>query len=186
MLFGNNLTHLPENVFEPLNSQLQLLLLNTNRLQCLHRHTFKGMKKLALLSLYDNQLRFIPNGTFDFDTLETLHLAKNPLFCDCKLAWLEDGLQKRQIETSGARCMAPAKLSRQRLGSIGTEKFECDGRSEAISTIGGCREADISGCPTGCKCSGRIVRCSKMALHYFPANIPSDTMELYLDGNAYS
>lgn len=40
-----------------------------------------------------------------------------------------------------------------------------------------------SSCPTGCTCTGTIVRCSRMKLKTFPQDIPSTTTELYMDVN---
>ncbi|KAI1731910.1 leucine rich repeat domain-containing protein [Ditylenchus destructor] len=125
MLFANNLTELPPQLFRPLIS-LQLLLLNTNKLQCLRKEVFKGLNKLNLLSLYDNQIKSIQNGTFsDLHSLQTLHLARNPLICDCNLEWLAELLSEKPMETSGARCHLPKRLSKRRLGSIPPNKFRC-------------------------------------------------------------
>lgn len=53
------------------------------------------------------------------------HLAKNPFFCDCNLKWLSEYLHKNPIETSGARCHTPKRLSRRRLESIKEETMKC-------------------------------------------------------------
>jgi hypothetical protein len=86
MLFSNNLTDLPIGIFSPLEN-LQILLLNTNHLRCLRSGVFTRLGRLQLLSLYDNHIQAIANGTFSpFESsLQTLHLAKNPLICDCNM-----------------------------------------------------------------------------------------------------
>lgn len=39
-------------------------LLNANKIVCVRADTFRGLEKLSLLSLYDNQLKTLINGTF--------------------------------------------------------------------------------------------------------------------------
>ena len=63
MLFANNLTDLPAPIFHGLTS-LQVLLLNSNQLQCLRDGIFRDLSQLRLLSLYDNQLRAIAETAF--------------------------------------------------------------------------------------------------------------------------
>ncbi|VDP26887.1 unnamed protein product [Soboliphyme baturini] len=52
---------------------LQLLLLNANKLQCIRKETFSALSNLNLLSLYDNQIKSLADGTFaDLIHLQTL------------------------------------------------------------------------------------------------------------------
>ncbi len=39
-------------------------LLNANKIVCVRGDTFRGLEKLSLLSLYDNQLKTLANDTF--------------------------------------------------------------------------------------------------------------------------
>jgi slit protein 2 len=39
-------------------------LLNANKIICIRGDTFRGLEKLSLLSLYDNQLKTLANDTF--------------------------------------------------------------------------------------------------------------------------
>uniref|UniRef100_A0A183FZP4 LRRNT domain-containing protein n=1 Tax=Heligmosomoides polygyrus TaxID=6339 RepID=A0A183FZP4_HELPZ len=127
VLYGNNLTELPAEAFDGLGS-LQLLLLNANQLHCIRRGTFDPLTDLNLLSLYDNRIKSISNETFHrLQKLQTLHLAKNPLICDCNLEWLAELQEARNIETSGARCEAPKRVSRKRFAALAPGKFRCKG-----------------------------------------------------------
>jgi slit protein 2 len=48
-------------------------LLNANKIVCIHGDTFRGLEKLSLLSLYDNQLKNLANETFKpLKNLQTL------------------------------------------------------------------------------------------------------------------
>lgn len=76
---------LPNQAFYGLHN-LQLLLLNANKIQCIHRNAFNNLTNLNLLSLYDNKIKSIANESFnELINLTTLHLAKNPIICDCNL-----------------------------------------------------------------------------------------------------
>ena len=65
-------------VFFLFNFKLEILfdlnrLLNANKIVCVHPDTFRGLEKLSLLSLYDNQLRTLVNGTFNpLKSIQTL------------------------------------------------------------------------------------------------------------------
>ncbi|KAK6765982.1 hypothetical protein RB195_025724 [Necator americanus] len=185
VLYGNNLTELPAEAFDGLKS-LQLLLLNANQLQCIRRGTFDPLTELNLLSLYDNQIRSISNETFHkLSKLQTLHLAKNPLICDCNLEWLAELQEARNIETSGARCEAPKRVSRKRFAALPPSKFRCKG-TEIYQT----QRADECfidvDCPAQCTCHGTVVDCSNKGLIEVPHEIPQFTTELYLTRNRIS
>lgn len=62
--------------------------------------------------------------------LSLRHLGANPFVCDCNLAWLASYLTENPIETSGARCQEPAKLSRKPFNRLKQESFKCKSLSE--------------------------------------------------------
>ncbi|KIH66044.1 leucine Rich repeat-containing domain protein [Ancylostoma duodenale] len=158
VLYGNNLTELPAEAFDGLKS-LQLLLLNANQLQCIRRGTFDPLTELNLLSLYDNQIRSISNETFHrLGKLQTLHLAKNPLICDCNLEWLAELQEARNIETSGARCEAPKRVSRKRFAALSPSKFRCKGIEVYQTQRADECFIDVD-CPAQCTCHGTVVDC---------------------------
>ncbi|KAK6033691.1 leucine Rich repeat-containing domain protein [Ostertagia ostertagi] len=162
VLYGNNLTELPAEAFEGLNS-LQLLLLNANQLQCIRQGTFDSLTELNLLSLYDNQIKSISNETFHkLHKLQTLHLARNPLICDCNLEWLAELQEARHIETSGARCDAPKRVSRKRFAALPPAKFRCKG-IEVYQTQGADECFIDVDCPSQCTCHETVVDCRDLS-----------------------
>ncbi|GMT07509.1 hypothetical protein PENTCL1PPCAC_29683 [Pristionchus entomophagus] len=182
VLYGNELVDLPSGVFDGIEN-LQLLLLNANKLKCIRRDAFRNLTKLTLLSLYDNNIQSLSNETFHhLSSLQTLHLAKNPLICDCNLRWLAELLTTRMIETSGARCEAPKRVSKRRLSTLPSTKFNCRG-SELFMT----RRADECiidhECPALCSCMGTSVDCSHRGLTEVPKHIPSFATDLRLNNN---
>lgn len=52
-------------------------------------------------------------------------MAKNPLICDCNMHWLAAQLQRKPVETSGARCEMPRRVAKKRLTSLDPSKFRC-------------------------------------------------------------
>lgn len=40
-------------------------IINYNNLQCVQRHAFTGLKNLRVLSLHENQISMIPEGSFN-------------------------------------------------------------------------------------------------------------------------
>ena len=46
-------------------TSLQLLLLNANEIECIRRDAFRDLHSLSLLSLYNNNLQSLANGTFE-------------------------------------------------------------------------------------------------------------------------
>ncbi|XP_072177932.1 slit homolog 2 protein-like [Diadema setosum] len=184
-LYQNRIADLPEAIFRGLTS-LQLLLLNANRLTCIRGNLFRDLVKLHLLSLYDNNIRSLSNGTFDsLRQLETLHLARNPLICDCNLRWLAQYLNDNPVETSGARCAGPKRMERKRISKMKTIKYKCkDSEYYRTMRAGECF-IDFD-CPDSCNCQGSIVDCSGRGLPTVPDNIPMYTTELKFNGNEIS
>ncbi|KAJ8025760.1 Slit-like 2 protein [Holothuria leucospilota] len=182
VLYGNRIHKLPEGIFRGLTS-LTLLLLNANHLSCIQTNLFQDLVSLSLLSLYDNDIQSLANTTFDsLRSLDTLHLGQNPLICDCNLRWLADYISINPVETSGARCAAPERMSNKRLSKIKSIKFKCrDAEAFRTERAGECFiDHD---CPEECSCDGTTVDCSNRELLSFPESIPTYTTELRMNGN---
>ncbi|KAI8480481.1 Slit 2 protein, partial [Branchiostoma belcheri] len=115
-----------------------------------------------------------------------IHLAQNPFMCDCNLRWLAQYLQDNPIETSGARCVMPRRLSRKRISQIKVHKFRCSMR-EARENVGvrkGSGQCKVDDdCPDRCICEGTVVDCTNRKLDSVPDVIPSYATELLLGEN---
>ena len=76
-LSKNNLASLPQNLFQGLNSLLNVIL-GSNKLIIIEEKLFEGLKNIKIISLDRNNLHFIPNGLFcSLDSLEILNLGYN-------------------------------------------------------------------------------------------------------------
>lgn len=89
------------------------------------------------------------------------HLAQNPFICDCNLKWLADFLRTNPIETSGARCASPRRLSNKRIGQIKSKKFRCSGT---------CLPAHLPTCLLSTCIPARLPTCSPTCL---PTSLPA-------------
>uniref|UniRef100_A0A182PQM3 Protein slit n=1 Tax=Anopheles epiroticus TaxID=199890 RepID=A0A182PQM3_9DIPT len=159
-----------------------MLLLNANEISCVRKDAFKDLHNLSLLSLYDNKIQSLANGTFDaLRSIQTLHLARNPFICDCNLRWLGDYLHQNPIETSGARCDAPKRMQRRRIEALKDEKFKCTDDYSKIKYSGECRMDQE--CPAACHCDRTTIDCSGRGLKEIPRDIPLYTTELLLNDN---
>ncbi|KOB75932.1 Slit protein, partial [Operophtera brumata] len=177
VLYGNKIKDLPSGIFHGLAS-LQLLLLNSNEITCVRKDTFKDLENLKLLSLYDNNIRSLPNGTFDALTgIQTLHLGRNPFACDCSLRWLAAYLRKNPIETSGAKCDSPKRMSRKRIDALREENFKCKPGEETPNACG-----ESAFCPVACTCEygarAVSVQCPRASLGQVPRDLPLNTLAL--------
>lgn len=191
VLYGNKITELPGGVFDGLSS-LELLLLNANKIHCVRATAFKDLENLALLSLYDNKIQSLAKGTFNsLHSIQTLHLAQNPFVCDCNVKWLADFLRTNPIETSGARCASPRRLTNKRIAQIKSNKFRCSAKEQYY--IPGAEDRRLSYecnskpvCPSKCRCEANVVDCSNLRLTKFPEHLPPATEELRLNNNDLS
>ena len=78
-LHGNDLSSLPEGVFDGL-SNLQVLDLGYNNLSSLPEGVFDGLSNLQVLELYGNNLSSLPEEVFDgLSNLQSLYLSGNDL-----------------------------------------------------------------------------------------------------------
>ena len=90
-------------------------------------------------SLYDNQIPSLADSTFaPLTNIQTVHLGKNPLICDCNLRWMARWIASFQadegdqngVERSDARCDSPKRVAGKRLAQLTESKFKCRGAEE--------------------------------------------------------
>ncbi|KAH9524852.1 Slit 2 protein [Bulinus truncatus] len=144
-----------------------------------YRLSLKGTK----CSLYDNNIQSLANGTFSsLVKIQTIHLARNPLICDCNLKWLAQYLEKSPVETSGVRCLTPRRVRRKKISQLKPDKFKCKG-SEQHRTKNAATCMIDRECPAECLCTGTTVDCSKRELTDIPEDMPMYTTELKLGSN---
>ncbi|XP_076063489.1 protein slit-like [Oratosquilla oratoria] len=180
VLYGNKITSISDRVFRGLSS-LQLLLLNANHIQCVHRNALADLTNLNLLSLYDNQIMTLSNGTFTpLRSIQTMHLGANAFVCDCNMAWLPAYLSANPVETSGARCQEPRKLSRRPFKRLKPKYFRCTSDLR-LRYAGRCKEE--GSCPLNCHCDGSRVDCSGRGITTLPREFPPTTTYLDLSYN---
>ena len=114
-LYETGLETLPKDLFSAEKSngkgikvhtpKLQVLVAQKNRFRCLPKDLFRGLSQLDTVVLFDNELETVSAGLLEPLTgLTTLHLAKNPLVCDCRLEGLISFLKDKDVEKSGAFC----------------------------------------------------------------------------------
>ena len=78
-LNNNQITVLPEGIFDALN-QLQILVLNNNQITVLPQGIFDTLNQLQHLGLRNNQITILPQGIFDrLNKLQVLGLQNNQI-----------------------------------------------------------------------------------------------------------
>lgn len=119
-------------------------LLLTLPFQLTFKFHFVFFLPLLRSSLYDNAIQSLADTTFaPLVNIQTVHLGKNPLVCDCNLRWLarwiasfqDDASQEQEeeqlgVEKSDARCDSPKRVAGKRLAQLAEGKFKCRGGEE--------------------------------------------------------
>uniref|UniRef100_A0A1I7YNA8 Slit homolog 2 protein-like n=1 Tax=Steinernema glaseri TaxID=37863 RepID=A0A1I7YNA8_9BILA len=179
-LSSNDIRHFSHTHFGTAVTNLEVLNLDHNSVQCVTSETFSYFTSLRTLSLSHNQIRTITNGALSTMTqLTQLHLEENQLVCNCYLADFVRHVSKNaQILHGETVCREPSALSGVPLSKVKSQDLSCHDNSGNVCTENG------SYCPFGCSCVDGIVRCSNRNLTDFPSGIATDTTELYLNSNA--
>jgi Leucine-rich repeat (LRR) protein len=165
----------------------------------------------ALTKLQLNQLRISPSIVASIDEkysnqqqqpIPEFYLGGNPFECDCNLEWLQqiNNFTSRQypriMDLSNVECIMPHARGKKirPVQEIDVSEFVCSYETHCFALCNCCGsdrcECDMT-CPTNCSCyhdqtwSTNIVDCGKQSNQRYPARIPSDATELYLDGNNY-
>nr|XP_018908072.1 PREDICTED: protein slit isoform X2 [Bemisia tabaci] len=172
----NEIKLLEENTFEG-TTLLSELNLAENKLTKITNKMFQGLHTLKILSLNDNLITCVMPGSFDIlNELHTLNLKSNPFQCNCHLGWFPEWLKRRKLTAGSPNCGGPARLKDTPIHEIPPHEFKCTSDQDQ-----GCLGENY--CPSKCKCTGTVVRCSQSKLTEIPRGIPAETSELYLDVN---
>ena len=92
--------------------------------------TFDHLPYLRQLNLHDNGLDEIEPTAADWSTLDWLDVARNPLVCDCRAAWINEmfaaaaATGREDGRLAAAFCAAPAAMAGKRLGRISKAELE--------------------------------------------------------------
>ena len=125
-------------------------------------------------------MKTLPNGLFEpLHSVQTIHLGRNPLLCDCKLKWLNEYFRSKPVERSGITCNLPKRLAKKSIGTIANAKFRCGTNSTLEHANDSCDLIEPTfECPKECTCENRIVNCSAKKLTEIPKNLPENAIEL--------
>lgn len=130
------------------------------------------------------------NENYKFSLCNLSHLGRNPFFCDCKLAWLNQYFREKPVERSGITCSLPKRLTKKRIGTLDENTFRCFNKTKKFTPNNLLEfkdNADFSNnfcdvieenCPEKCTCQGTIIECVSSNLTDFPKNLPPYTTEL--------
>ncbi|CAI7996390.1 Leucine-rich glioma-inactivated protein 1, partial [Geodia barretti] len=130
----NELSYLPENVFQ-YTPNLYYLLLNGNNLETIGVRVFRDLQRLIQLSLYENAIFSMVEGAL-YGTTSLFYLqwnfdpsdisSGNSLICDCSALWLHRYIQEkgRRIETT-VYCAGPPDLNGTDITALSEEHFGC-------------------------------------------------------------
>ncbi|CAI7996392.1 Leucine-rich repeats and immunoglobulin-like domains protein 2, partial [Geodia barretti] len=167
----NELSYLPENVFQ-YTPNLYYLLLNGNNLETIGVRVFRDLQRLIQLSLYENAIFSMVEGAL-YGTTSLFYLqwnfdpsdisSGNSLICDCSALWLHRYIQEkgRRIETT-VYCAGPPDLNGTDITALSEEHFGCDDLSEdslqmrvepscdsLVVRRGGCLRVTCTSTPSG-------------------------------------
>ncbi|XP_056007381.1 slit homolog 2 protein-like isoform X2 [Ostrea edulis] len=163
-LWGNNITTLPNRIFDALK-KLMRLSLSSNKITTLPIGIFDALTSLQKLNLYDNEITTLPTGTFDtLTSLQTLYLSDNklttlhtgtfdqlgnlqildvsgnPLHCDCHLVAFIRFMKTRRLQltpfswSTEASCQNPLNLKETLLKDISLQEVFCDSGNTKAQT----------------------------------------------------
>ncbi|VDK74302.1 unnamed protein product, partial [Onchocerca ochengi] len=159
---------------------LTILLLDGNEIEFIESNSLSALGKIEELDLSRNKLRHFSTAIFGNGNLQIIKLSLdgNEFICNCHIADFVHHLRMNGSELlNSAICREPIHLRGRTMASLKKDELFCTEISENI-----CAEND-NYCPNDCTCHETIVRCSNKNLKKFPAVIPTDTTELFLDSN---
>ncbi|CAB3399989.1 unnamed protein product [Caenorhabditis bovis] len=160
-------------------TNLQKLDLSHNQIASIEDGSFANLKQLKDLNLANNKLRHFSSSFLGRSSpIESLQLSGNDIPCDCRISSLVEWLQFNRSRSIDIHlCSHPDSKAGVPYSDLSLEDLQCTEQSTEMCSDSG------DYCPIGCTCLDNVVRCSNKDLTEFPAGIPSDTIELFLDSN---
>ncbi|KAI3376482.1 hypothetical protein L3Q82_016939, partial [Scortum barcoo] len=105
---------------------LQLLFIESNKMETASKYAFRGLRDLTHLSLANNNIKSLPRDLFnDLDSLIELDLRGNAFECDCRAKWLMTWLKNTNATVSDVMCAGPEEMKDKRLNDMTSLHNEC-------------------------------------------------------------
>ncbi|XP_072176474.1 toll-like receptor 13 [Diadema setosum] len=121
-LSHNRLTEIPNNAL----GSIRELTLKNNIISLFDRNLLKDTPKLLTLYLRANHLTTISADTFMPETLVRLDISRNPLTCDCSLAWFRNWFQTTNVNISPDNETLCSQTSFKQLVNVPLQEFHPD------------------------------------------------------------
>ncbi|CAD6190609.1 unnamed protein product [Caenorhabditis auriculariae] len=152
---------------------------SNNKLRHFSSSALGKFTPVETLNLANNKIQCLTSTAFEgLSSLKNVQISGNDIACDCRIAPLAAWLQKNASNTVDVTtCNHPEATRGMLISNLALNELQCSDAANAICTDSG------GYCPHGCTCQDNIVRCSNKDLTEFPAGIPLDTVELFLDSN---
>ncbi|XP_076370226.1 uncharacterized protein LOC143256637 [Tachypleus tridentatus] len=109
----------------------KLLIAHNRKLDRIDHHTFDGLLNLRYVSLRGNAFTTFQYDLLPWDKLEVFDIRDNPLFCNCKMLWLQKLLSNHNITSGDSRsvadvhCASPPVLKNVLLTEVTDEDLGC-------------------------------------------------------------
>lgn len=115
------------------NTNLESLVLNSNKLSTMEDGSLAGLPNLRHLMLRGNAFTSLSESLVAWSELRRLDLSENPLICDCSLLWLAEVLVPRN--SSRVVCAEPSESKGKPIKGMAPDELGCafsDPRRQAL------------------------------------------------------
>jgi Leucine-rich repeat (LRR) protein len=130
-LRGNNISHVPEDMFIGFGQTLKMLSLQKNSISTLPNKIFEELHLLEWLHLNENQMTQLPKDTFEqlFTNLKVLDVHGNPFVCDCNMLWFKEWVQKDRGKvltySDQTHCAEPFEHTHKPIAKVPSSAMTC-------------------------------------------------------------
>ncbi|XP_060518349.1 insulin-like growth factor-binding protein complex acid labile subunit [Cylas formicarius] len=130
---AKNLEHIEKGVFGDNLNLETIVLVSNKKLENLGEGALVGLPNLRHLVLRENSFRSLPESVTSWNELRALELTDNPINCDCKLLWLLNLANTKNL--TNVQCMSPMQLKDRPLKTLTPDDLGCsfgDPRQQVI------------------------------------------------------